>query len=54
MSISDDVTEIEKWQKNCPILTAQPLKSIEICLEIMVVTMRSRNFFHENRPTYVD
>ena len=20
----------------------------------MVVTMRSRNFFHENRPTYVD
>ena len=40
--------------KKFPILTAQLLKSIEICLEIMVVTIQSRNFFHENRPTYVD
>ena len=40
--------------KKFPILTAQLLKSIEICLEIMVVTMCRRNFFHENRPTYVD
>ena len=41
-------------EKKIPILTAQLLKSIEICLEIMVVTMRSCNFFHENPPTYVD
>ena len=40
--------------KKFPILTAQPLQSVELCLEIMVVAMRSRNFFHENRPTYVD
>ena len=38
--------------KKFPILTAQPLKSIGICLEIMVVTMRSRNFF-SRKSTYI-
>ena len=38
--------------KKFPILTAQLLKSIRICLEIMVVTMRSRNFF-SRKSTYI-
>ena len=33
-------------------MTAQPLKSIELCLEIMVVTIRSRNFF-SRKSTYI-
>ena len=33
--------------KKLSILTAQLLNSIEICLEIMVVTMRSRNFVYK-------
>ena len=52
MSISNDVTENTNCKKTVRFLPRNLFQSIELCLEIMVVTMRSRNFF-SRKSTYI-